>query len=167
MFGAAGAAIISAVVMLSTFGSVNGSIMTGPRVFFAMSDRGLFFPVMSRVSPRFKTPSVAIWVAAALGIGYVLQNDFAALADRFVLGVWPFYALAVLGVFTLRKSRPDAHRPYRTWGYPVTPALFLLASVGMVANAFITDPRNTGVTFAIIGAGIPVYFVWQAMRKGR
>jgi amino acid transporter len=165
LFGAAGAAIISCVVMLSTFGSVNGSIMTGPRVFFAMSDRGLFFPVMSRVSPRFQTPSVAIWLAAALGIGYVLQNDFAALADRFVLGVWPFYALAVLGVFTLRKRRPDAHRPYRTWGYPFTPALFLLASVGMVVNAFIADPKNTGVTFAIIGAGIPVYFVWNAMRS--
>jgi APA family basic amino acid/polyamine antiporter len=165
MFGLAGAAIISGVVMLSTFGSVNGSIMTGPRVFFAMSDRGLFFPIMSRVSPRFQTPSVAIWLAAALGIGYVLQNDFAALADRFVLGVWPFYALAVLGVFTLRKRRPDAHRPYRTWGYPFTPALFLLASIAMVANAFITDPKNTGVTFAIIGAGIPVYFVWNAMRK--
>lgn len=164
MFGAAGAAIISGVVMLSTFGSVNGSVMTGPRVIFALSDRGLFFPFLARVSPRFQTPSVAIWVAAALGVTYVLQNSFAELADKFVLGVWPFYALAVLGVFTLRRSRPDAHRPYRTWGYPVTPALFLLASIGMVANAFITDLRNTGVTFLIIGAGIPVYFVWQQMR---
>jgi amino acid transporter len=165
MFGAAGAAIISGVVMLSTFGSVNGSMMTGPRVFFAMSDRGLFFPVMARVSPKFQTPSVAIWLAAALGIAYVLQSGFAELADRFVLGVWPFYAMAVLGVFTLRKSRPDAHRPYRTWGYPITPALFLLASVGMVANAFITDPTNTGVTFGIIAVGVPVYFVWQRMRR--
>ena len=165
MFGAAGAAIISGVVMLSTFGSVNGSIMTGPRVFFAMSDRGLFFPFMSRVSPRFKTPSVAIWLAAALGMGYVLQNDFAALADQFVLGVWPFYAMAVLGVYTLRKRQPDAHRPYRTWGYPITPALFLIASVAMVANAFYANPKATGVTFAIIGAGIPVYFVWKGMRK--
>jgi APA family basic amino acid/polyamine antiporter len=108
---------------------------------------------------------VAIWVAAGLGVAYVLQNSFAELADQFVLGVWPFYAMAIYGVYTLRRTRPDAHRPYRTWGYPVTPALFLLASVGMVANAFITDLRNTGVTFLIIGAGIPVYFIWQAMRK--
>jgi amino acid transporter len=165
MFGTAGAAIISGIVMVSCFGSVNGSIMTGPRVFFAMADRGLFFPVMARVSPRFKTPSVAIWTAAALGIAYVLQNDFAALADRFVLGVWPFYALAVAGVYTLRRRRPELHRPYRTWGYPVTPALFLLASVGMVANALITDPKNTGVTFGIIALGVPVYFAWGWWQK--
>jgi amino acid transporter len=166
IFGAAGAAIISGIVMVSCFGSVNGSIMTGPRVFFAMSDRGLFFPAIARVSPRFKTPSVAIWLAAVLAVAYVLQLDFAALADRFVLGTWPFYALAVGGVFILRRRSPEVPRPYRTLWYPVTPILFLLASLGMVANAFLTDPKGTGVTFAIIGAGIPVYFGWRALKKG-
>jgi APA family basic amino acid/polyamine antiporter len=165
LFGAAGAAIISGIVMVSCFGSVNGSIMTGPRVFFAMSDRGLFFPVIARVSPRFKTPSVAIWLAAGLAIAYVLQNDFAALADRFVLGTWPFYALAVAAVFILRRRSPDVPRPYRTLWYPVTPVLFLIASLGMVANAFIADPKGTGATFAIIGAGIPVYFAWRAFQR--
>ncbi len=165
MFGAAGAAIISGIVMVSTFGSANGSLMTGPRVIFAMADRGLFFPIIARVSPRFKTPSVAIWMAATLSVIYVLQNDFAALADMFVLGVWPFYALAVAGVYILRKRRPDAERPYRTLGYPITPALFLLASLGMMGNAMVTEPRKTGVTFAIILAGVPVYFLWQ--RFGR
>ena len=165
LIGAAGASIISAVVMLSCFGATNGSMMTGPRVFFGMADRGLFFPVLARVSPRFKTPSVAIWVAAGLAVTYVLQNNFAALASRYVLGVWPFYVLAVLGVYVLRKRLPDAHRPYRTWGYPVTPAIFLIASVAMVANAVITDPANTLVTFAIIGAGIPMYYIWRAWQK--
>ncbi len=165
IFGAAGAAIISGIVMVSTFGSANGSVMTGPRVIFALSDRGLFFPIIARVSPRFKTPSVAIWMAATLSVIYVLQNDFAALADMFVLGVWPFYAMAVAGVYILRKRRPDAERPYRTLGYPVTPALFLLASLGMMGNAMVTDFRKTGVTFAIILAGVPVYFLWQ--RYGR
>jgi amino acid transporter len=161
MFGAAGAAIIAGMVMVSCFGSVNGSMMTGPRVFFAMSDRGLLFPVIARVSPRFRTPSVAIWLAAALAVTYVLQNSFAQLADRFVLGTWPFYALAVAGVFILRRKRPDLPRPYRTFGYPVTPALFLLASVGMMVNAIVTNPRDNGVTFGIILAGIPVYWVWK------
>jgi amino acid transporter len=165
MFGAAGAAIISGIVMVSTFGSANGSVMTGPRVIFALADRGLFFPIIARVSPRFKTPSVAIWMAATLSVIYVLQNDFAALADMFVLGVWPFYAMAVAGVYILRKRRPDAERPYRTLGYPITPALFLLASLGMMGNAMVTEPRKTGVTFAIILAGVPVYFLWQ--RFGR
>ena len=165
MFGAAGAAIIAGIVMVSCFGSVNGSMMTGPRVFFAMSDRGLLFPLVARVSPRFKTPSVAIWLATALAVTYVLQNSFAQLADRFVLGTWPFYALAVAGVFILRRKRPDLPRPYRTWGYPVTPALFLLASVGMMANAIITNPKDNGVTFSIILAGIPAYFLWRIWEK--
>ena len=166
LFGAAGAAIISGIVMVSCFGSANGSVMTGPRVVFALSDRGLFFPVIARVSPKFQTPSVAIWLAATLSVVYVLQNDFAALADMFVLGVWPFYAMAVAGVYTLRKRRPDLERPYRTLGYPVTPALFLLASLGMVANAMITEPKKTGVTFAIILAGVPVYYLWRRFGRG-
>ena len=73
--------------------------------------------------------------------------------------------LAVAAVFILRRRSPEAPRPYRTLGYPVTPALFLLASLGMVANAFITDPKGTGATFGIIGAGIPVYFLWRAFQR--
>ncbi|HEY4320127.1 MAG TPA: amino acid permease [Gemmatimonadales bacterium] len=166
-FGAAGAAIVAGIVMLSCFGSLNGSLMTGPRVFFAMSDRGLLFPAVARVSPRFKTPSVAICLAAALAVTYVLQNSFAQLADRFILGTWPFYALAVLGVFILRRKRPDMERPYRTFGYPITPLLFLLASVGMMINAMIANPRDNLVTFGIIGAGVPVYWLWQLWERGR
>ncbi len=161
LFGGAGAAIISGVVMVSCFGSVNGSVMTGPRIFFAMSEQKLIFPVIARVSPRFQTPSVAIWLTAALGIAYVMQNSFAELADRFVLGSWPFYAMAVAGVFVLRKRSPDAERPYRTLGYPLTPAIFLLASLGMVANALLSNPAQNGVTFGIILAGVPVYLVWR------
>ncbi len=161
LFGGFGAAIIAAVVIVSTFSGLNGSMMTGPRIFFAMADRGLFFRAVARVSPRFKSPSVAIWLATALGVVYVLQNDFAQLADKFILGIWPFYALAVAGVFVLRRKRPDLERPYRAVGYPVVPALFLLASLGMVANALLTDPVNTGLTFGIIAAGVPVYALWR------
>jgi amino acid transporter len=169
LFGAAGASIVSAIVMLSCFGATNGSMMTGPRVFFGMADRGLFFPVLARVSPRFQTPSVSIWVAAGLAVTYVLQGTFAELAGRYILGVWPFYVLAVLAVYVLRNRLPEAHRPYRTWGYPVTPAIFLLASAAMIINALVTDPENTLFTFAIIGAGVPMYFVWRAWtrRSGR
>ena len=105
---------------------------------------------------------MAIWLATALGVVYVLLNDFQQLADKFILGIWPFYALAVGAVFVLRKRQPDLVRPYRTWGYPVVPLLFLLASIGMVLNALWTDPVNTGITFGIILAGVPVYFVWRA-----
>ncbi len=167
LFGGLGAGIIAAVVVVSSISGLNGSMMTGPRIFFAMAERGLFFRAVARVSPRFQTPSAAIWLATALGVIYVLQNDFAQLADRFILGIWPFYALSVAGVFALRRSRPDLHRPYRVLGYPVVPALFLLASLGMISNALITDPRNTGITLAIIVAGIPVYYLWARRNPAR
>jgi basic amino acid/polyamine antiporter, APA family len=157
--------IISLVVMVSCFGTLHGSMMTGPRIFFAMADRGLFFQSIARVSPRYHSPSVAIWLATALGVIYVLLNDFQQLADKFILGIWPFYALAVAAVFVLRRTRPDLSRPYRTWGYPVVPMIFLLASVGMMGNALWTDPINTGITFGIILVGWPVYYAWRAWAK--
>ena len=157
--------IISLVVMVSCFGTLHGSMMTGPRIFFAMADRGLFFQSIARVSPRYQSPSVAIWLATALGVIYVLLNDFQQLADKFILGIWPFYALAVAAVFVLRRLQPDLPRPYRTWGYPVVPIIFLLASVGMMGNALWTDPINTGITFGIILLGWPVYYAWRGWAK--
>jgi basic amino acid/polyamine antiporter, APA family len=166
LFGGIGAAVISAVVLVSTFSGLNGTMMTGPRIFFAMAERGLFFRAVARVSPRFHSPSVAIWLATGLGVAYVLQNNFAQLANKFVLGIWPFYALAVAGVFVLRRKRPDLVRPYRVWGYPFVPILFLLASLGMIANALWTDPVGTGVTLAIILAGVPLYYLWKVLTRG-
>jgi amino acid transporter len=167
LLGAAGARGLAAVVMLSTFGALNGAMMTGPRIFFAMADRGLFFPGIARVSPRFQSPSVAIWLAVTLGVVYVLFNDFAQLADKFVLGIWPFYTLAVGAVFVLRRRRPDLERPYRVWGYPIVPLLFLVSSVGMVVNALVTRPVDTGITFGIILLGLPVYFIWRRVSPAR
>ncbi len=167
LFGTAGGAVISGVVMVSCLGALTGSMMTGPRIFFAMADRGLFFRAIARVSPKYQSPSTAIWLATALGVVYVLLNDFQQLADKFILGIWPFYALAVAAVFVLRRTRPDLVRPYRTWGYPVVPVLFLLASLGMVVNALVTDLENTGITFAIILAGVPVYYAWRGLSGGR
>ncbi len=167
LLGRYAGAAISAVVMISCFSTLIGSMMTGPRIFFAMADRGLFFQSIARVSPKFHSPSVAVWLATALGVVYVLLNDFQQLADKFILGIWPFYALAVGAVFVLRRRSPDLLRPYRTWGYPVVPALFLLASIAMVINALWTDPVNTGITFAIILAGIPAYLAWAAWRRSR
>jgi amino acid transporter len=129
-----------------------------------MADRGLFFAAAARVSPRFDSPSVAIWLATALGVAYVLAYDFAQLADKFILGIWPFYTLTVAAVFVLRARRPELPRPYRVWGYPIVPAVFLLASVYMMLSALITDPRNTSITFAIILAGVPVFWLWGSLR---
>jgi amino acid transporter len=160
--GQAGAGLISGVVMISTFSSTNATMMSSPRIFFGMADRGLFFKAIARVSPRFKSPSTAIFLATGLGVVYVLFNDFQQLADKFVLGIWPFYVLAVMAVFLVRRSRPDLPRPYRVFGYPAVPIVFLLASAGMIVNALVTDPVNTGITFGIIAAGIPVFYIARA-----
>jgi amino acid transporter len=159
LLAGAGTALIVGVVLIATFSGLNGSMLVGSRIFFAMADRGLLFRAVARISPRFKSPSVAIGLTTALGVVYVLENDFAQLADKFILGIWPFYALAVAGVFVLRRRRPELPRPYRVWGYPIVPGVFLLASVGLILNALLTDPRNTAVTLLIILAGIPVYWV--------
>jgi basic amino acid/polyamine antiporter, APA family len=156
---AGGAAVIAAAVVISAFSSLHGSMLTGSRIFFAMADRELFFRTVARVSPRFSTPSVAILLATVLGVAYVLQNDFAQLADKFILGIWPFYALTVAAVFVLRRRRAQLARPYRVWGYPLVPLVFLAASAFMVVNALLTDPHDTGITFAIILAGVPVFWI--------
>lgn len=167
LLGNSGASLIAAVVLVSSISGLNGSMMTGPRIFFAMAEQGLFFRTVARVSPEFRTPSVAIWLATALGVVYVLTNGFAQLADRFILGIWPFYALCVAGVFVLRRRRPELPRPYRVPGYPVVPALFLLASFGMIADALVSDPWNTGITFSLIVVGIPAYFLWKRYARAR
>jgi basic amino acid/polyamine antiporter, APA family len=159
--GSAGAGLVAALVLVSSFSGLNGSMMTDPRIIYGMADRGLFFGPVARVSPRFRSPSVAIALSVAFGCVYVLQNDFAQLADRFVLGEWPFYALTVAGVYVLRRKRPELPRPYRAWGYPLLPALFLLASVALMGNALVTDPRDTGITLVIIAVGLPAYAVWK------
>ena len=165
IFGQVGASVVAAMVMLSAFGALNGSTMTGPRIFYAMAEDGLFFRPIAAVHPRFRTPFAAIALAAALGIGYVSFRSFEQLADAFILGIWPFYAAAVLAVFTLRRKRPELERPYRTWGYPFVPIVFLIASVAMLLNAAFRETGQTLFGFAIILLGIPVFYVWQGIRK--
>ena len=164
VLGAIAAPAIAIVVLISTFSSVIGSMMSSPRIFFAMADRGLFFKGIARVSPRFQSPSAAIFLATGLGVVYVLFNDFQQLADRFVLGIWPFYIMAVIGMIRLRKTQPGLERPYRALGYPLVPVVFLLASTAMVVNALLTDTVNTAITFGVILVGIPIYYAWGRRR---
>jgi amino acid transporter len=156
--GRIGVTFVSVVVTVSTFGALIGIMLTAPRVFFAMAEEGLFFRVMTRVHSRYQTPYVAISLAATLGIVFVLTRTFEQLADTFVLSIWPFYGLAVAGLYRLRR-RPDLKRPYKVPGYPVLPAVFIAGVAYLVGNALFTDPVWTSVTFAIVLAGIPVYYV--------
>ena len=158
IFGEAGVAVVSVVVTISTFGALISIMLSAPRVFFAMAADGLFFRQIASVHPRFGTPHVAIALAAALGIAFVLAGTFEQLADTFVLSIWPFYGLGIAGLYRLRRMRPALPRPYLVPGYPVVPAIFIGAVVYLVVNAVLADPLWTGVTFGVILAGVPVYY---------
>jgi basic amino acid/polyamine antiporter, APA family len=161
--GNVGVKLVSLAVMISAFGTLNGSIMTGPRIFFAMAEEGLFFKKVAAVHPRRKTPYVAIWLAAAMGAAFVMVSNFEQLADTFVLGIWPFYAGGAAAVYVLRRKRPDLLRPYRVWGYPITPAIFLGAALFLLGNALVTGTAL--LVFAILLLGIPAFWVWKACSR--
>jgi amino acid transporter len=158
LIGAPGVVLVAATVMLSTFGTLNATLLTAPRVFFAMADDGLFFRRVAAVHPRYGTPYVAILLASALGVVFVLLRTFEQLADTFVTAIVPFYALAVAAIFVLRR-RPGYDPPFRTPLYPVVPMLFILATLFLLGNA-IVDPTSRWPTLgvlAVILLGIPVY----------
>src|SRR5712692_8938896 len=167
LLGQLGVGLVAIVVMVATFSTLLGSMLTAPRIFFAMADDGLFFRRVARVHPRFQTPGVAIVLTAILGIIYVAFRTFQQLADQFVVAIFPFYALAAAAVFVLRRRRPPAvvTRPVRVIGYPVVPALFVLATLYMLGNALFEDPVRTGLAFLIILAGVPVYYTWLRGRR--
>lgn len=166
ILGSAGVVFVSLAIMISTFGTLNGSIMTGPRVFFAMAEDRLFFKRLAAVHPRYGTPGASIVLAAALGIVFVSIRTFAQLADQFIIGIWPFYALAVAAVFVLRRRRPDMDRPYRTWGYPLVPLLFLLASVYLLGNYMVSEPLTFSADVLVILSGVPIYWFWGRRSAG-
>ena len=129
-----------------------------------MAEDGLFFKPIAKVHPRYATPWLAILLTSSLGAAYVSVRTFENLAGSFILGIWPFYALAVGAVFVLRRRRPDLERPYRTAGYPVVPIVFLVASFLMLGNSMLEEPLTTGRDFLIILIGIPVYLFWKGKR---
>ena len=160
LVGAPGVVFVALTVMLSTFGTLNGSLLTAPRIFYAMADDRLFFKPVARVHPRFETPYVAITLAAVLGILFVLVRTFEQLADAFVTAIIPFYALGVASVFILRR-RPGYNPPFRVPGYPVVPILFVLSTIYLLGNALI-DPTSRWATAGVLGTivlGVPVYYL--------
>jgi amino acid transporter len=137
-------------------------MLASPRVFFAMADDGLLFQAIAKVHRRYQTPYVAILVAALLGMALVMSRSFERLTDTFVLAIWPFYAVGVAAIYRLRRSRPELVRPYHAIGYPVVPALFILAVAAFVVNSLINDTTNSVITFALIALGIPIYYAFFA-----
>lgn len=166
LVGPLGVTLVSFTVLLSTFGSVNGSLLTGPRIFFALAEEGLFFRSVAAVHPRYQTPYVAILLTGCLGMIFVLFRSFEQLADIFVTASLVFYILSIGAIFKLRR-RPDWNPPVRTPLYPVVPALFCLATLFLLGNA-IADPAQRYGTLGVLGIillGIPVYYMSVARRR--
>lgn len=168
LFGATGARFINLAILVSMFGALNGSILTGARIFFAMAEDGLFFRQFASVHSRFFTPYVALIGQAVWASLLVLSGTYRQLTTYVVFASWVFYALCALALVRLRKSQPALDRPYRSWGYPWTQYLFVIAAAGIILNTLWVSPKESFIGLAIIFLGLPVYFLWvAAVRRSR
>ena len=167
LVGPAGAALVAALVCVSTFGALNAVLMAIPRVFWAMADDGLFFRTVAAVHPRYRTPHMAVSAMAVLAIVYLVFHTFEQLIEAFILASLPFWGLSVASVIVLRRTRPELPRPYRTPGYPVVPLLFVLAMVALVANSLYQHPDVTATSIGAVAAGVPLYYVWRFLGRKR
>jgi APA family basic amino acid/polyamine antiporter len=174
LFGGIGGQVAALGVMFSTFGAVNSNLLTGPRIYFAMARDGLLPATIHRIHGKFQTPYMAIAIQAVWSIVLIIAayayaghanplkadpgKAFEALTNFVIFGGSLFYALAVGAVFVLRFSRPDLPRPYRTWGYPVTPALYLVAFVAALTSMLIETWVETASGTILIAAGLVFYF---------
>src|SRR3989442_763773 len=165
LLGGAGLVAVSAAVAVSTFGTLNGSMMNAPPIFFAMAEDGVFPKAITRVDPRTGAPTGAIRLAGCLGALFVLVRKFTELADQFIIGIWPFYALAVAAGFVLRRRLPTVGRRYRTGGYPVVPPPFLLGALFWVGDYLVFEPLLFWLDVGVILLGIPAYVLWRRFAR--
>ena len=159
--GTSGAGILSAAFVFSALGAMNGSIMTGARVPYAMASDGLFFKQLGSVNAKSNVPVASILVQASVSIMLALSGTFDQLTDYVVFSSWIFYAMVTGVVFTMRKRRPDLKRDYKALGYPVLPAIFILLGVLLLINTVYTSPKSTMIGLGFILAGIPVFFYFK------
>lgn len=167
LFGHGGAALFSAVVMVSIFGCLNANLLYGPRVYYAMARDGSFFRSMGRLSVRFRVPTGALWGQAIWASVLCLSGTYQALYEYMVFALLLFFAATGGAVFVLRRRHPQKERPYRTWGYPVVPLVFILMSLAVFLNIVISQPLKALAGAALLGAGFPAYLWWRARIRPR
>ncbi|MCG3122793.1 MAG: Serine/threonine exchanger SteT [Phycisphaerales bacterium] len=166
LLGPAAATAIAIVVLVSAAGSTHGSIMTGARISYAQARDELLFGFLGKVHPVYKTPAVSLWMQLGLSLTALwFLGSFKHLADTFVFTMWIFYSMAAAAIFIFRRRLPDHPRPYRAWGYPVVPVLFIAAGVVMTVVSILQDPGRTLPWIAVLLAGVPVYFLWEKLRR--
>jgi APA family basic amino acid/polyamine antiporter len=164
LFGGGGAGLMAALVMVSTFGAVNGIILVGPRVYYSMAQDGTLFRWVGAVHPAFGTPHRAILLQAAWASVLAATNTYGALFSRVIYTEWIFFAAMAWGLMRLRR-RPDYQPRYRLWGYPVVPVIFIVASLVIVAMTLRANPADSVLGLGMVLLGLPVYFLWSRPRR--
>ena len=160
-FGGIGAKLMAGAILISTFGCVNGLLLSGARVYYAMSRDGLFFKSVGKLSEKTKAPVNSLWVQWAWTCLLCLSGSYGQLLDYVIFAVLIFYILTIVGLFVLRRTRPDAVRPYRAFGYPVLPGLYILMATWISAVLLRYKPQYTWPGLIIVLLGVPVYLVWR------
>jgi amino acid transporter len=164
-FGASGALFVALLVVVSTAGSVNGSVISASRVLFAMADDGCFFRVVGRVQPRFKTPANALAIIAVASAGYCLLGTFQEIIRYFVFNAMIWFGLVTIAVMILRRRLPDVPRPFRVPFYPLPPVLFLIVAIGLAAQLFVTSRRDVLVGLGLLALSLPAYLLWRRVQR--
>jgi APA family basic amino acid/polyamine antiporter len=161
LLGGGGASLVAALVVVSTFGAINGIILAGPRVYFAMAADRIIFPSLGAIHPTYRTPARAILLQGLWASVLAFATPYRTLFMSVVNTEWVFFALLAIGVMRLRR-RPDYRPPYRLWGYPIVPSVFATASLFIVVVQTASTPRASAIGFALVLAGLPVYLLWHA-----
>ena len=161
LFGSGWGSVITVPILISILGAANGLTLTSPRVFYAMARDGLFFKRLAEVHPRFGTPAIAIVAGSLWAMVLAVSGTFEQLFTYVVFSSWIFFVLGAAALFVYRRRMPEAARPFRTPGYPVTPALFILAATAVVVNTLVSNWKQGGIELVILATGVPAYFIWR------
>jgi APA family basic amino acid/polyamine antiporter len=164
LWGQGGVLFISVLILITTLGCLNASILTGSRPYYAMSRERLFFSGIGKLNRHNVPGNSLLWQGIWASV-LVLSGTFDQLTDMLIFAVYIFYGAMATGVFILRRRVPDAPRPYRVWGYPVVTAIFVLFCIGLFFNTIITRPREAMIGLSLILAGVPVYFIFRGRTK--
>ncbi len=163
-WGKGGVIFISLLILITTLGCTNASILTGARPYYAMARDGLFFRNLGKINKANVPSNSLLWQGIWASV-LVLSGTFDQLTDMIIFAVFIFYGANSLGVFILRHRMPDAYRPYKVWGYPVVPAIFILFCIGLFFNTIFTRPREAAIGLILIFLGIPVYFLMKRFNR--
>ncbi len=163
--GGVGATLISIIILITTLGCTNATILMPPRVYYAMAKDGLFFPRAKEIHPKYHTPNPALWMQGIWACLLVLSGSFDQLTDMLIFAAFFFYGATAFGVFIMRRREPDTERPYRVWGYPIVPALFVLFCVALIVITCINHPREAALGIVLMMTGVPFYFYWNSKNR--